>query len=87
MTSMAPVFRRNAQTHEQDANLGVFEFAQLPIPGDLFNIQNQQKPVRGYRFTIEECRVICVSHEPNRRGEVIGADRYRAFVYVELIRE
>ena len=42
MTSMAPVFRRNAQTHEQDANLGVFEFAQLPIPA-VFSISRTNK--------------------------------------------
>ena len=78
MTIKAPVFKRDPKTLEQLANLGVFEFEQLPAPGDFFNIARPSGAV-------EEYRVIGVAHEPNREGERLKSDQYRAFVYVTFI--
>jgi hypothetical protein len=80
MTIKAPVFRRNAETLEQEAVLGEFEFEQLPSRGDQFNIPHANGRVGMYE-------VICIAHEPNLAGERLPPDKFRAFVHVKLLRE
>ena len=80
MTIKAPVFRRNAETLVQEAVLGEFEFEQLPSRGDQFNIQHANGHLGMYE-------VICIAHEPNRVGEPLARDTWRAFVHVKFLRE
>lgn len=76
-----PVFQRDPVTLEHQKNLGDFEFAQLPAPGDQFNIPHANGRVGLYR-------VICVAHEPLRVGEPRrDPERSSAFVHVAFLNE
>ena len=75
-----PVFQRDPDTGEQKNRLGVFEFVQLPSPGDDFNIQH-------YNGRVGRYRVLRVAHEPLRVGETCDPKRSSAYVYVAFIDE
>lgn len=80
MTIAAPVYEREENAEGNKRNLGVYEFEQLPVPGDGFNIPHANGRVGRYR-------VLRLVHEPLMQGAPSIPDRYSAFVYVALIDE
>ena len=82
-----PVFERDPITGQQKRNLGMFQFLQLPAPGDPFTIPRdgwvdgkEQGPAAYYR-------VLYVGHEPMPEGQRAPPGQCAAFVHVEFMGE
>ena len=82
-----PVFERDAITGQQKRNLGMFQFLQLPAPGDRFTI-----PRDGWVAGKEQGPAVCyrvqyVNHEPMPEGQRAPPGQCAAFVHVEFMGE